>query len=114
MEKNQELELVFVTTNHYENATMMARNIISEQLAACCSIIPNVTSFYYWEDKLVENNEYMMIIKTAADKLNDLENRIQQLHEYDVPEILAVPVASVSQTYLNWVNAMLTPNGNNF
>lgn len=113
MEKNQDLQIVFVTTNHYENASMMARNIISEQLAACCSVVPNVTSFYNWEEKLIENNEYMMIIKTTAEKLNDLENRIQQLHEYEIPEIIAIPASSVSLSYLNWVNSALPSNDNN-
>ncbi len=47
MEKNQNIRIVFVTTNHFENAKMIARNILPEQLAACCSIIPNVTSFFW-------------------------------------------------------------------
>lgn len=112
MEKNQELQLVCVTTNHYENATMIARNIISEKLAACCSIVPNVTSLYYWEEKLTESNEYLMIIKTTTDKINELENRIQQLHEYEVPEIIAISASSVSQNYIQWVEKLLNVNNN--
>jgi len=113
MEKNQDLQLVFVTTDNYENASMIARNIISEQLAACCTIISNATSFYYWEDKLTESNEYLMIIKTTLYKLNELETRILQLHKYKVPEIIAVPVSYGSEKYLNWVKTLLTNNNTN-
>jgi periplasmic divalent cation tolerance protein len=107
MEKNQNIRVVFVTTNHFENAKMIARNILSEQLAACCSIIPNVTSFFWWDDQLNEENEHILLIKTNEEKLNELENRIQQLHEYDVPEIIVIDVSNVSTSYLDWLNGIL-------
>ncbi|MGB9701769.1 MAG: divalent-cation tolerance protein CutA [Candidatus Kapaibacteriota bacterium] len=107
MEKNQQMRIVFVTANHFENAKMIAKNIISEQLAACCSVIPNVTSFFLWDDNLNEENEYILMIKTNEEKIADLESRILQLHEYDVPEIISVSADSVNSNYLDWINNLL-------
>lgn len=110
MEKNDKLKIVFVTTNHYENATMIAKNIISEQIAACCTIIPNATSYFLWNDKMNIQNEYILIIKTLENQIDELESRVKELHEYDVPEFIVVSSDSVNSEYFDWINKVLNTN----
>lgn len=103
MEKVTEIRIVFVTTNTLQNARHIAKIIISEGLAACCSIIQNLTSFFSWQNSLTERNEYLLIIKTTESKLNSLEDRIQQLTNDEVPEILSLPVDYSHKGYYNWL-----------
>ena len=107
MEKVNDFCIVFVTTETFESAQHISRIIVSEQLAACCTILPNATSIYGWNGALTENHEYQMLIKTQKSKLDVLESRISELHPYEVPEIVAIDVYSGSKQYLNWISGSL-------
>ncbi len=103
MELSAEIRLVVVTTDTYENAKMMSRALISSGLAACCSIVPEVTSIYNWEGTTEEAGECMIIIKTTANALAELESRILELHPYEVPEIISMKIDAASAKYYSWV-----------
>ena len=103
MEKASEIRVVFVTTDSLQSARHIAKIIVSEGLAACASIVQNLTSFFSWQSAIHERNEYLLIIKTAEFKLNALEERIVQLSSDEVPEILAIPADFANIAYYHWL-----------
>lgn len=105
--ENSTLKMVFSTASNYDNAMMIVRNIINERLAFCCNIVPNGTSIYVWDGKIVEDNEFMLIIKTNNEKLEDLKKRIIELHDYQIPEIVVVDIVDTTFAYANWAHSIL-------
>lgn len=103
MEKSNELRIVFVTTANFENARQISKILVTEKLAACCSILQNVTSIFGWDDTIHERNEYMIFIKTTEKRLVDLEERVRQMHSDDVPEIISINIDKASDTYMQWL-----------
>lgn len=95
--------MVFVTANSYGAAYHMSKVLISENLAACATILQNATSIYIWENKVEENQESQILIKTTADKYEQLEKRVKELHAYKTPEIIALKIEKGSNDYLNWI-----------
>lgn len=95
--------LVLSTIDSNEGAERIAQHLVEEQLAACLNIIPNITSVYKWKEALESVTEYLMIIKTAEDRLPQLINRIKQLHPYEVPEVIAVAIEHGYPPYLEWI-----------
>ena len=83
----------------------LARALVEERLAACGSVIPAVTSIYRWQGVIEQEPEALVVLKTTADRVQRLTERALELHPYDVPEILALPVAGGNVEYLNWVTA---------
>lgn len=107
MEKTTNFRLVFVTTDTIENARNIAKILVNEHLAACCSITSNVTSFFGWENNIQESHEFVLMIKTSVAKLDSLQNRILELHNYDVPEIISTPISEGYLPYLKWMGDSL-------
>jgi periplasmic divalent cation tolerance protein len=95
--------IVFMTAANREEAGMIARALVEERLAACCTIAGDVDSIYRWEGTVEEAREVLVIIKTTNGAFPMLERRINELHSYDVPEIIATPVTAGSAAYLRWV-----------
>ncbi len=86
-----------------DTAGNVARALVEERLAACCNIIPAVRSIYRWQDKLQDENEVLVFIKTRSEQIERVKSRILELHPYAVPEILALPVESGYAGYLEWL-----------
>ena len=107
MQKTTKFRLVYVTTDSIENAKNIAKILVNEHLAACCSIISNVTSIFGWQNSIQESHEYVLMIKTSADKLETMQNRITELHDYDVPEIIATQITEGYLPYLKWMGDLL-------
>lgn len=104
--QNPDACVVMVTCGQPEEAQMIARSIVTENLAACVNLIglnAPVRSFYQWEGKLQEENEILLIIKTRFPLLDKLEKRIGALHSYSVFEMVALPIQAGSEKYLNWI-----------
>ncbi|MBI4445551.1 MAG: divalent-cation tolerance protein CutA [Acidobacteria bacterium] len=95
--------IVFSTVDSRENALKIARQFVAEQLVACVSIIPDVLSVYKWKGVMEEASEVLLMIKTSQDKLGALMNRLPEVHPYEIPEILALPVAQGHPPYLQWL-----------
>jgi periplasmic divalent cation tolerance protein len=96
--------LVFTTLPNADKAYDVARTLVEERLAACGNLVPAVRSIYRWEGKLQDESEVLVLLKTRADNVERLKARILELHPYEVPEVLAVPVESGYQPYLEWLN----------
>lgn len=97
-------QIVLCTCPNQECAKAIASHLIKNKLAACVNIVTNITSFYEWEGKLVEENEIQLLIKTKANMFNQLNEQISQIHPYDVPEIIALDITQGNTTYLQWIN----------
>lgn len=80
----------------------IARSLVDEKLAACVNVF-EVKSFFRWEGKLWDEKEDLLIVKTKKDKLDELIGRIKDLHSYEVPEIIALPIIEGSENYLSWI-----------
>jgi periplasmic divalent cation tolerance protein len=100
--------VVFVTVSSETEAKTIARALVEERLAACVNIIPGLTSIYRWEEKICEDRELLLVIKTKVEKVAALRDRIVHLHSYAVPEVIALPIAEGSARYLEWLDSCLT------
>ena len=96
--------LVLSTCPGSISAKKMAQELVSDKLAACVNIIPNVNSYFSWVGKVDTANEHMLVIKTTKNCYDALEKRIKKLHPYELPEIIAVPIHTGFAEYLNWIN----------
>lgn len=84
-------------------ARTAARALVSESMAACVNILPEVESVYRWQGKLETGREVLAVIKTTQERYAALEQRLRELHPYEVPEIVALPASNVSAAYFEWV-----------
>lgn len=100
--------VVLVTAGSRENAVLIARTLVEERLAACCNILPGLTSVYRWEESVQEDEELLLICKTQTAQFPQLQRRVQDLHTYDVPEVIQLPVTAGSAPYLAWIDESLT------
>lgn len=97
------LYIVLVTVGADSGAREIGRKLVEEKLAACANVISGVDSTYRWKGKIEESSETLLILKTNQDNLEELTNRVKELHSYEVPEVLALPVEKSSEEYLNWL-----------
>ena len=95
--------LAFSTCPDQAAADRIAANLVSEGLAACVNRLPGVRSTYFWDGRLQDDAEILLIIKTTDRRLPDLVERLKALHPYEVPELVAVPVVDGNEPYLDWV-----------
>ncbi|MEM0092729.1 MAG: divalent-cation tolerance protein CutA [Saccharolobus sp.] len=98
----QEGIIVLTTTSTEENAKLIAKTLVEEKLAACVNIT-TIKSYYIWDNKLNEDNEFLLIIKTAKEKYESVEKRIKELHIYQLPEIISVKIDNGSKEYMSWI-----------
>jgi periplasmic divalent cation tolerance protein len=101
--------LVISTVPSKEEASRIARKIVEERLAACGTVSSAVRSFYWWQERVSDDQEFMLFLKTKASLFPKLEERIKSLHSYEVPEIIALPIYAGSEEYLNWIVSNTQP-----
>lgn len=94
---------VFITVPNEDEGAVIAKALVESRLAACVNIVKNIRSIYSWQGKIEDDSEVLMIAKTRRKLFSDLESRVKELHSYDVPEIIAVPIVSGSGDYLKWL-----------
>lgn len=97
------IRVILVTTGSEEQALSIARALVSERLAACVTIVGPVRSIYRWRDKVEDDREYLLLIKTRATLYVKAEKRVRELHTYEVPEVLALTADRGSPQYLKWL-----------
>lgn len=100
--------VVYVTIDNQEHASFLASKLVEKRLVACVNIIPRVQSVYWWEGQVCTDSEYLLIIKTTTMKFDELQDAIKDLHPYDIPEIIALPIVAGSEDYLSWVEGELS------
>jgi len=99
--------VVLSTCAGAEEAERMARVLVTEQLAACVSVVPNIRSFYRWQGALESSGEYLLIIKTSRSLFDAVKTEIEKLHTYELPELIALPIVEGAENYLNWLGQNL-------
>ncbi len=101
--------VVLVTAPDLKTARRLAEALVGERLAACVTAVPGARSTYRWKGKVERARELVLMIKTQAALAKRVERRVRELHPYDVPEILAIPVASGEARYLKWIGESTRP-----
>ena len=94
--------VVYVTAPEDE-APELARTLVNERLVACVNIVPGLRSFYWWEGKVEDEPEVLCIMKTRSRLFETLRDRVQELHPYEVEEIVALPILAGNAPYLDWI-----------
>jgi periplasmic divalent cation tolerance protein len=95
--------LVLTTASSKDEARKIGRALVERLLAACVNIVPQVGSIYRWEGEVEEAEEWLLIVKTTRAAFERVRDAINELHSYDVPECIAVPIESGSVAYLAWL-----------
>lgn len=101
--------VVLVTTDTQATAQAIAQALVERRLAACVNLFP-ISSVYRWEGAIQQEQEWQLIIKTGLNRVAAIEAALHDLHPYEVPEILVLPVASGSQSYLSWLGQQVQPD----
>ena len=105
-EQTTQYIIVLVTAPSQEEAGAIAHLLIEKKLAACVSMLP-VTSVYTWDGQVQQDQEWQLIVKTTQSHFPQLATQVQQIHSYEVPELIALPILDGSQPYLNWIAAQV-------
>lgn len=100
-----------MTAANREEALRVAERLVGSQLAACVQILPAMESVYRWKGEIERQAEILLIAKTVRSKFEELEREVRQLHSYETPEIIALPITTGSTPYLNWLSTSLNPQG---
>ncbi len=95
--------VVLSTAPSDEVAQRIARTLVEERLAACVNIVPGVRSIYSWEGAIQDDQELLLVIKTTGARRDSVVARIQEVHSYDCPEAVALPIVAGSTAYLTWL-----------
>lgn len=95
---------VITTTDKKETAERIAEVLLARRLAGCVQILGPMRSLYWWQGKIQRDEEYLCLIKTRKDLYEEVERTIKELHPYDVPEIIALPILKGNPAYLQWLS----------
>jgi len=110
MENLNDKLVVLVTAANAEEGTKLANLIVGQRLAACVNVLPGIRSFFWWQGKIDEQEEVLLIIKTTRPLLQELIATVQAHHSYQVPEIIALPIVAGAEDYLRWLVAEVKPH----
>ena len=99
------LLVVLMAAPDRDEASRIAELLVNSRLAACVQILPEVQSVYRWKGEVERNTEILLLAKTTSDKFDELDRAVREIHSYDTPEIIALPVNAASESYLNWLLA---------
>jgi periplasmic divalent cation tolerance protein len=109
---NSHFRLVLVTCATLREARKIARVIVSQRLAACVNIpLTPLESIYTWKAKVQTSREYLLLIKSVVNRLPKLEGAVKNLHSYDVPEFVVLPISAGSREYLKWLDECVKSSG---
>jgi len=98
-----EVIIILSNTDSAESAARMARELVGRKLVACVNVVPGVRSFYRWKGEIVEDGEHLMVMKTRRAMFEQVRVTLRELHPYELPEIIALPLAEGDTDYLDWV-----------
>lgn len=95
--------VVLSTTPTQDEAKKIAQNLLEKKIVACVTILPRATSFFWWDEKISQSNEFVLIIKTKKALVKNIVEVITQAHSYDVPEVISFSIEEGNVDYLQWV-----------
>lgn len=94
---------IYVTTANEADASMIARTVVEERLAACANLLGAINSIYWWDGKVCEGEEVALVLKTSSARKGELIDRIKQLHNYECPAIVCLPIVDGNPDFLKWI-----------
>jgi periplasmic divalent cation tolerance protein len=97
--------VVLITTGSREEAHKIGERLVSKKKAACVNILPDVDSLFRWKGKIESARESLLVVKTRANLLPDVIDLVKEIHSYEVPEIITLPIAGGSEDYLRWLDS---------
>ena len=95
---------LFITTATADEAKRISSVLLNQRKVACVNIVPRVSSFFWWQGRLDSAQESLLIIKTKASLLDEVVRLVKEVHSYDIPEIIALPIVGGNQDYLEWIS----------
>jgi len=101
---------IYVTARDTAEARHIGRHLVESRLAACVNILDQMNSMYIWEGELQDDQEAVMIAKTTDERVGDLIAAVKALHSYEVPCIVALPIADGNPDFLNWIAGQVAPS----
>jgi len=99
--------IFLVTVPTIEEGKKIAKNLVENKIAACVNIVQNVYSIYRWQEKVEEDNEHLLLIKTTEEKSNLVIQKINEIHSYKIPECIAFKIEKGSDKYLRWLRDVI-------
>jgi periplasmic divalent cation tolerance protein len=96
-------QVLLTTAGSEDEAGRIAAALVERRLAACVNIVPRIRSVYRWQDKIESSEEWLLIIKTSAERVAELQAAIRELHSYELPECIALKIEDGSPEYLKWL-----------
>jgi periplasmic divalent cation tolerance protein len=100
---------IVTTTQNKEEAVKIVRSLLKERLIACANILGPVSSLFWWQGKIDEENEFLIFMKSRKSLFERISKRVTEIHSYDVPEIILLPIIEGSPPYLDWLRDSLQP-----
>ena len=97
--------VVLCTVGSAEEAERIARSLVDRRLAACVNVVPGVASFYRWKGEVARDSEWLLFMKTTAARFEALREAVVELHPYDIPEVVELPIERGHAPYLDWIDA---------
>jgi periplasmic divalent cation tolerance protein len=97
--------VVLTTAGSEAEASKIASALVERRLAACVNVVPNVTSTYRWEGAVRVDGEWLLVVKTRAERFEEVRLAIRELHSYDQPEVILLPIDTGDPGYLAWIDA---------
>ena len=98
---------VYVTAKDADEARAIAKGVVGERLAACANVMDGMESFYWWDDVVQMEKEAVLILKTTENRVDALTARVKELHSYDCPCVVALPVSKGNDEFLTWVESQV-------
>lgn len=96
--------IVLCTAGSEDEARKIAHHLVEQRLAACVNIVPRVESIYRWQGKVESSSEWLLLIKTTAERFPSVRDAIRELHSYELPECIAISIEDGSPGYLGWID----------
>ena len=96
--------VVYTTIDNIQTAKQIAHKLVEEKLVACVNIIPKIESVYRWKEKIEEDKECLILAKTIDKKIKATIRRIRELHSYELPDIVVLPIIGGLKDYLNYIS----------
>ncbi|GGO30820.1 hypothetical protein GCM10010116_61720 [Microbispora rosea subsp. aerata] len=100
---------VRVTVSSRNEAEHITSTVVTRRLSACAQVVAPISSTYWWEGEVQQAEEWLLLMKTTADRFEELAACVRELHSYEVPEIVAVPIVAGTPDYLEWIRRETAP-----
>jgi len=98
---------VYITTSRKEESKYIGKILVEEKLSACVNILPSIESIYLWKGEIEDDEESLLIVKTKRDNIDKIIKRVKEIHSYETPAILAIPIIEGSKDYLDYLDSEL-------